>query len=42
MMRGKSICKVLKTIRKQVADANDIKYEPRAVRGNGVHKFRLL
>lgn len=29
MTRGKSICSVLKTIRKQVADANDIKYEPR-------------
>jgi TonB family protein len=29
MRRGKSICSVLKTIRKQVADANDIKYEPR-------------
>ena len=29
MSRGKSICSVLKTIRKQVADANDIQYEPR-------------
>ena len=29
MTRGKSICNVLKTIRKQVADANEIKYEPR-------------
>ena len=29
MTRGKSICSVLKTIRKQVADANEIKYEPR-------------
>ncbi len=29
MARGKSICSVLKTIRKQVADANEIKYEPR-------------
>ena len=29
MTRGKSICSVLKTIRKQVADANKIKYEPR-------------
>ena len=28
MTRGKTICGVLKTIRKQVADANDIKYEP--------------
>ena len=29
MTRGKSICSVLKTIRKQVANANEIKYEPR-------------
>lgn len=29
MTRGKKICSVLKTIRKQVADANNIKYEPR-------------
>ena len=29
MTRGKSICSVLKTIRKQIADANDIEYEPR-------------
>ena len=29
MTRGKSICRVLKAIRKQVADANEIKYEPR-------------
>ena len=28
MTKGKSICKVLKGIRKQVADANDIPYEP--------------
>lgn len=28
MTRGKSICSVLKTIRKQIADANGIKYEP--------------
>ena len=35
MMRGKSICKVLKTIRKQVADANDIKYEPRECHHQG-------
>lgn len=28
MTRGKSVCSVLKTIRKQVADANEIKYEP--------------
>ncbi len=29
MTKGKAICKVLKDIRKQVADANDIEYEPR-------------
>jgi TonB family protein len=29
MTRGKTICSVLKTIRKQVSDANEIKYEPR-------------
>ena len=29
MTRGKTICSVLKTIRKQVADANEIKCEPR-------------
>lgn len=28
MTRGKSICNVLKTIRKQIADANDISYNP--------------
>ena len=28
MTRGKSICSVLKTIRKQIADANEIRYEP--------------
>ena len=28
MKRGKSICKTLKQIRKQVADANEIQYEP--------------
>ena len=28
MTRGKSICKVLRTIRTQVAQANEIKYEP--------------
>ena len=28
MSNGKSICTVLKTIRKQVADANGITYEP--------------
>jgi len=35
MTRGKSICGVLKTIRKQVADANDIKYEPRECNHQG-------
>lgn len=35
MVKGKSICKVLKTIRKQVADANDIKYEPRECHHQG-------
>jgi len=29
MSRGKHICNTLKAIRKQIADANDIKYEPR-------------
>ena len=28
MTRGKSICNVLKTIRTQIAKANEIKYEP--------------
>ena len=28
MTKGKTICSVLKSIRKQVADANDIEYEP--------------
>ena len=35
MTRGKTICSVLKTIRKQVADANDIKYEPRECHHQG-------
>ena len=35
MTRGKTICSVLKTIRKQVADANDIKYEPRECHHEG-------
>ena len=35
MTRGKSICNVLKTIRKQVADANEIKYEPRECHHQG-------
>ena len=35
MTRGKSICNVLKTIRKQVADANEIKYEPRECHHEG-------
>jgi len=29
MAKGKTICSVLKSIRKQVADVNEIKYEPR-------------
>ena len=28
MVKGKATCKTLKTIRKQIAEANDIKYEP--------------
>ena len=35
MTRGKSICNVLKTIRKQVAEANEIKYEPREYHHQG-------
>jgi len=35
MPRGKSICSVLKTIRKQVADANGIEYEPRECQHQG-------
>ena len=35
MTRGKSICAVLKTIRKQIADANEIKYEPRECHHQG-------
>ena len=35
MTRGKSICNVLKTIRKQIADANEIKYEPRECHHQG-------
>jgi len=35
MTRGKTICGVLKTIRKQVADANEIKYEPRECNHQG-------
>jgi hypothetical protein len=35
MSRGKSICNVLKTIRKQVADANGIEYEPRECHHQG-------
>ena len=35
MTRGKSICNVLKTIRKQVADANEIKYESRECHHQG-------
>lgn len=35
MTRGKTICSALKTIRKQVADANEIKYEPRECHHQG-------
>ena len=35
MTKGKSICKVLKTILKQIADANEIKYEPRECHHQG-------
>ena len=35
MTRGKSVCAVLKTIRKQIADANEIKYEPRECHHQG-------
>ena len=35
MTRGRRICGVLKTIRKQVADANEIKYEPRECHHQG-------
>ena len=35
MSKGKSICSVLKTIRKQVADANGIEYEPRECHHQG-------
>lgn len=35
MTRGKTICGVLKTIRKQIADANEIKYEPRECHHEG-------
>ena len=35
MTKGKSICNVLKTIRMQVAKANDIKYEPRECHHQG-------
>ena len=35
MTKGKSICSVLKTIRKQIADANEIRYEPRECHHEG-------
>ena len=35
MTRGKSICNVLKTIRTQIAKANEIKYEPRECHHQG-------
>ena len=39
MTKGKSICNVLKTIRKQVADANGIKYEPRECHHQGIRCY---
>ena len=35
MVKGKATCKTLKTIRKQIAEANDIKYEPHECRYEG-------
>jgi TonB family protein len=35
MVKGKSTCKTLKAIRKQIAEANDIKYEPRECHYDG-------
>ena len=35
MTRGRSICNVLKTIRTQIAKANEIKYEPRECHHTG-------
>lgn len=35
MKRGKKVCETLKTIRKQIADANDIKYEPKECHHEG-------
>ena len=35
MNRGKKVCETLKTIRKQIADANDIKFEPRVCHHEG-------
>ena len=39
MTKGKSICNVLKTIRKQVADANGIRYEPRECHHQGIRCY---
>lgn len=35
MRQGKEICNTLKTIRKQIADANEIKYEPKECHHEG-------
>jgi hypothetical protein len=35
MRQGKFVCETLKTIRKQIADANEIKYEPRVCNHEG-------
>ena len=35
MVKGKSTCKTLKAIRRQIAEANDIKYEPRECHYDG-------
>jgi len=35
MVKGKATCKTLKAIRKQIAEANDIKYEPRECHYDG-------
>jgi hypothetical protein len=35
MTKGKTICNALKVIRKQIADANDIHYEPRECNHQG-------
>ena len=35
MNKGKGICKTLKDIRKRIADANEIKYEPEVCKFEG-------